>query len=240
MRECDQFPGSPTYDGSGILRHRYSLQEVHTGWIAHFESGDVRYPSTVEPPKIEGVVVSSEVSERDIGVPRWFIHGWRSHTKLDVLNYEKDSVYYDADTNETYQVQPPQIGPGQWSVVLHTVVSNPRDGCCSVARFRREKCFHEYRDPGQEDLDYLAAMWREQLKRPVYFAEGDIAPPRLIEERTRERLAQIADSKQRARAETRLRIQSAFKDSRHRLFDMPRSGYSVATGNAMPTGKNVR
>lgn len=246
MRERDQFPDSPGFDTGDVLRHRYSLQEVCTGWVVTCSDEKKWFPPSVEAPQLpEGydsrgniVEIHRQTVERDIGINRYFIHGWRSHTKEDAKGWERDnSVFEDGKTIWT---GPQVMPPGQWSVVLHTIVSNPTGGCCAVAKLRREKCFHGYREPGQDDLDYLAAMWYEQIRRPVYFAEGDVAPPWLIEQRTREKLSAIADSKQRAHAETRMKIASALKDARHRLFDMPRSGYSVATGRMMPTGKNVR
>ena len=223
MREADQYPGVVHFHGSDMMRHRYSLRTVQTGWVAHFPEGDQLFPPTFRPPEgiPEGVLVERTTRDDDIGIPRWFVHQWRSHTKNDALTYKDDSTAYDPDTGETLQLMPKTIGPGQWSKVAHIIVSDPTGTCCARAKIHKTKCFHEYREPGQADLDYLAAMWKEIERMPVRFSEGEIAPLRVIEQRTMARLDQIADVKARENASLRLRLKDTFKSARTRLFNMP-------------------
>ncbi len=218
MTEADQYPGHPHFHGSTMMRHRYVLRTVRTGW----KIGETVYPPTLQPPEApEGTLIEQVTRDDDIGIPRWYVHQWRSHTRDDAWTYVEDSTVYDPDTGETLQLTPPVMGPGQWSKVAHIIVSDPTGTCCARAKIYKTKCFHEYREPGQADLDYLAAMWREKERQPVRFSEGEIAPLSLIEKRTEARIDDIKDTKARENARLRFRLNKTFKSARTRLFNMP-------------------
>jgi len=223
MREADRYPGSPAFDGSGMLQHRYSVRTMHAGWVVHLPHGNALYPPTPRPPEgiPEGVLVERTTRDDEIGIPRWFVHQWRSHTKRDAETYAEDITARDPETGEVLRFGPPDMGPGQWSKVAHIIISDPTGGCCVRAVQTKTKCYHEYRDPAQIDLDYLAAMWREKEREPVRFLEGELAPLSVVEARTQARLDQIQDGAQREKAARFLRLRNIFKSDRTRLFEMP-------------------
>jgi hypothetical protein len=249
MRERDRYPGAPDFSSADFMEHRYSENILNLGWVAHFPDGDLTYPPSVDPPqelldaaaKYDHIIDMEEKTETmDIGIPRWYIHQWRPHTAVDAATYEADRAAYDVEANHLLTFAPAVMPAGQWAQVVHIVISEHAGGCCAKAKSLGVKCFANYRDPEQVDLDYIAAIWKEKQQQPVRFAEGEICPPWIIEQRTKARLDEISDHKRREAARRRIWLRSMFKDNQHRIFSNPRSGYNTVTGNSILTGRNVR
>lgn len=223
LRERDRKIGSPGFHDGDDLRYPAFYREVHDGWLAHFPDGDRTYPPTAEPPDV-GVIVERILREYAIGIPRYMVELWRAHTSLDAATY--DPYLPHPDTGERVLVDSEDMGPGQYSRAFYTLITEHRGGCCGRSkRAGYRACFAEYREPAQVDLDYVASLWRQKEREPATFAQTEVIPPTILENRIAARLNQIKDKEQRSRASLRLRLRSTLKDSAHVLFDAGRVGY---------------
>lgn len=228
IRERDRKIGSPNFHDGDDLRYPAKYRTLLRGWTLSLSDGTKTYTPLAEgqPEVPDGAIITEDLHEYAIGIPRYMVELWRAHTPLDAATY--DPWLVNPADGQKYLVDSEDMGPGQYNRAFYTLITEHRSGCCTKSKRAGYKtCFAEYRDPCQPDLDYVASLWRQKEQEPAHFQQTEVIPPSLVEARTAARLSEIKDREQRRRAELRFRLRATIKDERFNIFNHGRVGYTA-------------